>query len=91
MQNIIEHLRQRSIESLFSMASFSTVWQTWQSEIKKTASKPTERQILSLGDCLYDIFYSTNSVGRGQSDVSAGGAVWEALVCWYLNLCLVGR
>ncbi|MCL2015395.1 MAG: hypothetical protein FWG68_04005, partial [Defluviitaleaceae bacterium] len=91
MQTIIENLRQRSIESLFSMASFSTVWQTWQSEIKKTAppagragSKPTERQILSLGDCLYDIFYSTNSAGRGQSDVSAGGAVWEALVCWYL-------
>ena len=90
-QTIIEYLRQNSINSLFSLGSFSAVWEVWRAEIKKIANKPTERQILSLGDCLYDIFHSTNSNGRGQSDVSSGGAAWEALICWYLNLCLIGR
>ncbi len=91
-QNIIEHLRQSSIERLFVTNGFNKAWDIWESELSKYAPTPTEYQILSLGDNLKKIFYSTNtSRARSQSDVSGGGANWESLVCWYLNLCLIGR
>ena len=91
-QNIIECLREASINKLFATKGFNTAWPIWQTEINKLTPAPTEHQILSLGDHLKDIFYSTNtSTDRTQSDVSGGGANWEALVCWYLNLCLIGR
>jgi hypothetical protein len=38
-----------------------------------------------LGDKLSSIF-SSNVVGRSQSTQSGGGAAWECLVVWYLNL-----
>lgn len=47
--------------------------------------------IYSIGDNLRDIFRTTGQAGRSQSDVSGGGANWEALVCWYLNICLIDR
>lgn len=61
-------------------------------KINTLAANRAERQIYNLGDSLKDIFYTTNtSSARSQSDVSGGGANWEGLVCWYLNLCLIGR
>ena len=91
-QNIIECLREQAVGQLFAMDGFSTAWRTWKTEIEKLIPAHTEHQIYDLGDHLGNIFYTTNtSSGRSQSDVSSGGACWEALVCWYLNLCLVGR
>ena len=93
MQNIVEKLREESVKKLFSVNGFQSVWPTWQTVISSKAPTPTARQIINLGDNLREIFYSTNtSAGnRSQSDVSGGGANWEALVCWYLNLCTIGR
>lgn len=91
-QNIVEKLRQESVNRLFKMTGFKKVWPKWQSIIHSKAPNPTASQILNLGDFLKDIFYSTNThSGRSQSDVSGGGAIWEALVCWYLNICNIGR
>ncbi len=91
-QNIIEYLREVSINRLFSTKGFNKAWPTWQTKINTLAPAPTQYQLLSLGDNLKDIFYTTNtSTSRSQSDVSGGGANWEALICWYLNLCLIGR
>lgn len=91
-QTILEHLREAAISQLFSTKGFTTAWPTWKSKINKLAPVPTQHQILALGDHLKDIFYSTNtSTERSQSDVSRGGSNWESLVCWYLNLCLIGR
>lgn len=91
-QNIIEKLREESINNLFDTKGFSTAWPTWKKEVNMLASTPTPIQILNLGDNLREIFYTTNtSTARTQSDVSGGGANWEALVCWYLNLCNIGR
>lgn len=91
-QNIIEYLRGLVIDQLFTTKGFKKAWPTWKIEINKFAPLQTELQILNLGDSLRDIFYTTNtSTSRSQSDVSGGGANWEALVCWYLNLCLIGR
>jgi len=92
MANIIEYLRKKSIEQLFGMQSFSTNWEhVWKQAVSdRFGENPTPRNILDLGDCLGDIFRTTGIEGRGQDEVSAAGATWEALVCWYLNLCLAG-
>lgn len=91
-QNIIEYLRELVINQLFTTKGFKSAWPTWKAEINKLAPSLTENQLFNLGDSLRDIFYTTNtSSKRSQSDVSKGGANWEALVCWYLNLCLIGR
>lgn len=90
-ENIIEYFRRKSIEQLFKPNGFKTNWQTWRPYVKDLMPKQTPKQILDLGDHLKDIFYTTNTGTRGQSDVSGGGASWESLVCWYLNFCLIGR
>lgn len=91
-QNIIEYLREASIDNLFSTNGFISAWPTWQAKINSLAPAKTQHQLLDLGDHLREIFYTTNNSSlRTQSDVSGGGANWEALVCWYLNLCLIGR
>ena len=93
-QNIIEYARELSVRKLFKINGFSTAWNTWKSLINTDvfhSGYPTDNQIYSIGDHLRDVFRSTGTAGRSQSDVSGGGTNWEALVCWYLNLCLVGR
>lgn len=91
-QNIVEYIREQAIGRLFATAGFKSAWPVWQKEIHRLAPGLTAHQIFDLGDSLREIFYTTNtSSARTQSDVSGGGANWEALVCWYLNLCLVGR
>ncbi len=93
-QNIIEYARELSIKKLFETNGFSTVWPTWKNKIQTdifNSAPPTEYLIYSIGDSLRDIFRTTGQAGRSQSDVSGGGANWEALVCWYLNICLIDR
>lgn len=90
-RNIVEYLRKKSIQQLFKANGFNSNWDTWKLEVNRLAPKKTPNQIFNLGDSLKDIFYSTNTGTREQSDVSGGGASWESLVCWYLNLCLIGR
>lgn len=93
-QNIIEYARELSIKKLFETNGFSTVWPTWKNKIQTdifNSAPPTEHLIYSIGDSLRDIFRTTGQAGRSQSDVSGGGANWEALVCWYLNICLIDR
>lgn len=89
-QNIIEYLREQAIKGLFATSGFSGNWNTWRNEVNSLIPNKSARQIFDLGDNLSNIFKSTAS-GRDQSGVSIGGASWEALVCWYLNLCLIGR
>lgn len=91
--NIIEHLRKEAVLKLFNMKTFSDAWtQNWQNQITNQLTTKNAINIINLGDKLSDIFRSTsaNTNNRSQSSLSGGGAAWEALVCWYLNLCLVG-
>ena len=92
MQNIIEYARQRSIQQLFTINSFSSSWNEWRRAINNLLSNnPTANQIYNLGDSLRDIFRTTRQSGRSQNSIVSGGASWEALICWYLNLCLINR
>lgn len=82
-QSIIEALREAVISGLFDTKGFDAAWTVWKGKINTLAPLPSPAQILSLGDHLKEIFYTTNtSTDRTQSDVSGGGANWEALVCW---------
>lgn len=96
-QNIVEKLREESIKSLFNTQGFATAWITWENKINELVPNRSASQFFDLGDHLKEIFDTTNMSKvrtdgtRSQSEVSGGGANWEALVCWYLNLCCVGR
>lgn len=89
-QNIIEYLREEVINQVLNTPCVKKVWPTWNTKINSLLPGLTERQIYDLGDSLRDIFYSTKAP-RNQGGVSTGGTCWESLVCWYLNLCLIGR
>ena len=92
MQNIIEYARLSSIQQLFSISSFRSSWETWKNSINSLLSdNPTASEIYNLGDHLRDIFRTTRQSGRSQNAIVSGGVCWEALICWYLNLCLVNR
>lgn len=89
--NLIELFRERSVKSCFSLSAFVNGWGTWKSEIQnQIGTNLTANKIINLGDSLSTIFTKTGGGNRSQSDVSGGGYGWEGLICWYLNLCLVG-
>lgn len=89
-ENISEYLRREAVQGLFPMNSFRNAWTTWKSEINTKIGHINASNIVDLGDKLGDVFHSTSIPGRSQSTVSGAGNSWEALVCWYLNLCLIG-
>lgn len=92
MANITEHVRKEAISQLFGMATFQNCWTIWEPEIRQfLGATPTAARVLDLGDELARIFRTSAATGgRSQSQLSGGGAAWEGLVCWYLNLCLIG-
>jgi len=89
MKNLIEEYRKIAVNNLFSVNSFSKVWPIWKEEINAKFKNRTVDELTDLGSQLGSIFKSTGD-GRNQSSVSAGGTIWENLVCWYLNLCAIG-
>jgi len=87
----VEYARAEAIKSLFGMKCFNEAFATWGPEIKSIIRpNPDFYSLLGLGDSLGKIFKTTGTSGRGQGTLSAGGSCWEGLVCWYLNLCLMG-
>ena len=75
------------LQKLSSTNSFKDAWKVWRPEILvRISKKPTGSKILDLGDSLSDIFQMNATSGRAQSALSAGGAAWECLISWYLNL-----
>lgn len=89
-QNICEYLREKSVEELFKTNTFSQSWTVWKGILEEKVPYLTGSNIIDLGDILSDTFRLTSSEGRSQSSVSGAGNAWESLVCWYLNLCLIG-
>lgn len=89
--NAVELLRKKVVEDIHKLGSIKKVWKNWSADITEVTKgdTPNNIQLRELGNTLYDIFRGT-SEGRTQGDVSGGGAAWEGLVCWYLNLCLTG-
>lgn len=92
MYNTIpDYLRRLSIGQIFAIPTFRDCWSIWRPEIQsRLGISYDENRILDLGEHLTDIFRQTGGGGRGQGELSASGTAWEALVCWYINLCTVG-
>lgn len=90
--NKIEAARRAVVTSLFEATSFREAYlNTWKPQIQAIlGGKPTVSKVDTLGESLRDIFRSNGVLGRGQESLSGGGAAWERLVCYYLNLYLVG-
>jgi len=89
--NIIEELRKAAVKKLFATNTMTRCFPIWKNTIDSLTPNKTPSQILELGDHLSEIFRQTGNTGRGQGEVSSGGTAWESLICWYLNLCLIGR
>ena len=93
---MLESYRKAAVESAMSTNSAINAFPYWSKSISIIAGgRLSGRVIFNLGDHLRDIFSSSSQgntrVGENtNSSVSAGGAAWESLVCWYLNLCLIG-
>jgi len=88
--NIVEHLRKASVERLFEMTTFARCWTVWRAEIEDYVRPLNETNVINLGDHLSEVFGRTGQSGRSQAELSGGGYAWEGLICWYLNLCLIG-
>ncbi|MBB6370510.1 hypothetical protein [Chryseobacterium shigense] len=88
--NLPEYYRKKSIDDIFNIPTFRTCWTIWKPEIdRKLGENYSATDILNLGDTLSEIFKMTGQGGRDQGSLSGGGTAWEALVCWYLNLCMI--
>ncbi len=90
MGTVVEELRKAAVSRLFSISTIEECFPVWRPEITRFAPDKTSEQVLSLGDHLSEIFHSSTA-NRDQGGVSKSGAAWESLVCWYLNLCSIGR
>lgn len=79
------------LKSLTNLNSLQSSWPSWKPQIDKLIQTPnTEDGIYQLGSNLANIFRSNVVTGRSNSAVSSGGAAWEGLICWYLNLVFFG-
>jgi len=92
MNNIVEILRKSSVTSLFNATTFNNSWPIWQNEFQTIlGNNYNENDLINLGDNLSNVFKSTiGTGGRSQSSLAGGGAAWESLICWYINLCSIG-
>ena len=66
------------------------LWGIWAGAINETTGGlGSVESVLELGSHLRYVFKTTTRE-RSQGAVSTAGRAWEALVCWYLNLCMMG-
>ena len=93
MRNIIEELRSYVLEQAMGLSSMTKDWPDRKEKINsyfKSKKRPRKLEIWGLGDHLSKIFKCVSGGGRTQSGVSRAGTVWEVLVLYYLNICLLG-
>lgn len=86
-----EHHRALAMQAIYKIETWKKCWPIWKPELSKRSANFTDAKLVhDLGGHLRDVFFATNTGSRGQSDLSGGGAGWESLVTWYLNLILSG-
>lgn len=91
MNNLIEQIRYLAVDDLFSLKGFGAGWSVRKKFFESKLGKSRKKQdFIGLGDHLSAAFRLSGKGDRSQGSVSSAGSTWEALVVWYLNLCLVG-
>lgn len=91
--SMIEQLREQAVQDLRRIKAFEATWAVRSSFLAgklPPKDEVTRTSVLRLGDSLSAAFELLGKGDRSQGGVSSGGAVWEAIVVWYLNLCLAG-
>lgn len=86
----IHEFKLRYLKQLSSVNSLSNSWEIWGEKLNNLIDEDNwGESAFNIGDNLSEVFLSTKDRGRSQSGVSGGGAGWECLVTWYLNLLLI--
>ncbi|HJW57581.1 MAG TPA: hypothetical protein VJ577_20155 [Burkholderiaceae bacterium] len=89
--NLVDAARKKVVVDLLETRVVSECWGVWKNKLRPfVGSSPTPTKILELGTILSETFRESGQAGRDPSSLSGGGAAWEGLVCYYLNLCLIG-
>ncbi len=96
-QSFIELHRQASITEIKKTKTVADALPLWIDKIDQIIGLGDidARKVLDIGDHLRDIFFcgganASRGDANSNSTVSRAGNAWEALVVWYLNLCLIG-
>ena len=84
--NLIEQLRASSTQSLLKINKFKEGLPSRTAFIKSKLGGRSRAEIIQLGNYLSEAFLLLGRKDRSQGGLSSAGAVWEALVVWYLNL-----
>jgi len=86
-----EFHRQLAMNAIRSIKTWNDCFPTWEKLASGLSAGFSDAvKIHQLGDHLRDVFFATNTGGRDQGSLSGGGAGWESLVTWYLNLVFSG-
>lgn len=90
---LIEQIRSVVVNHVLSLPTVASDWPVRKDRIRATFAKPnapTRIELLRLGQELSTVFKLVGQGQRTNADVAGGGAVWAALVTWYLNICYAG-
>ena len=91
MINLVEQIRFLAVSDLFSLKAFGGEWPSRSAFfVSKLGKSPKKKDFILLGDHLSSAFRLAGKGDRSQGSVSSAGSTWEALLVWYLNICLVG-
>lgn len=93
MRSLVEELREMAVRHAINTPKTVENWPVWMDTMNTLGGNFDNVDfVLDIGSNLKQIFRSTrpDEQRRGQGAVSSGGRAWEGLVCWYLNLCMIG-
>ena len=83
----VNNHKKKYLEHLFNIGSFKSSFPIWKKDIKTSFGSPFNgNSLFELGNNLSNIFKKTSDDTQSQSQKTAGGAAWECLITWYLNL-----
>jgi hypothetical protein len=82
----VDPFRRFVLRQQAGLAARTVPWAQFRQEIERQLGPtPTAKQVFDLGAHLKEVFKS-HERDRSASNLSRGGASWEILICWYLNL-----
>jgi len=90
MINIIEQLRAASTRSLLKIKKFDQDVPCRLAFLRSKLGGKSKTDIIKIGNYLSEAFLLLGRKDRSQGSLSSAGSVWEALIVWYLNICLAG-
>ena len=83
----VKEYKFKIMKQISNLNSLSKVWDIWQPKINSAlGEQPKGKDIFELGEKLSSIFQTYETDDRDQSTLSGGGAAWECLNVWFLNL-----